>query len=987
MDFLVLDRKCDTGNMPLHVNDFNCQKDIKQENSEKNDFDDDLYFDEELNSYLNQLEAIPIELFEENCEDSSDGSKAYKNALTERTQAASTSTSECPSTAEDADSAASISSFVAKTAFNVLPKKGQEEESKLSLATINRQMASDSGASLSIAVCAQMISRSRQKTVRADTVTNTYRKCKEQLSEEGSFSTFENPNRVTSSENSPSRTVISNFVERVSKLDGDSERTKKRRKRKERDYSKDYLSDGRTKNSVNAEKVIEESVSSTREQGGVKRQIISCMEAACRLETESPIPQKESCDDGNDEEDKNLISLDIIKTEHNLQRLRRDSSSSSSSFSGRETVILPLENARLPHLKGELQCTTPQKWKTCVLDRSSSSESLFHSGDSICVISEREPSPFPISKAISDVASCQIESNVIETKSDIAVPKADCFKSTSDCTKISSETCKSDPILAPKRNKYGLLKEIQFKSSDLQRQSSSPPLSLTTESQLNSQICKGECKVLQPKAVARRQGSRTPSPCCASGITASDPSTLRHKSLSPLPPRYSGSAFYHGMFHKSRISPILVSTEQQTDKQVTPTDSRSHCSAKAEVESSKPKDKLHGPELVQGTKFFTLKHNKSTSISPERHTVNSKSMSPVSSSSSYSPVKKRSRSRTEDSKSMSPVSSSSSYSPVKRKSRSRTVDCKSMSPVSSSNSYSPVRKRSRSRTVDSKSMSPVNSSSSYSPVKRRSRSRTADCKSMSPVSNSSSYSPVRKRYRSRTQRRSSKSQSRSPLKYRRQSRSMSPWRRRWKNQRSHSRSVSPPKWQSRSRSPWRRRTRSRSRVITRYCRSRSRGRKSHSPRRGSRSPRKDSQSRRSSRSRRRSRSRRDSRSPRIGSRSPRRGSRSPRRYSRSPRRYSRSLRRYSRSPRRYSRSPRRVSRKRRRRSSSMSISPPSAAEKRMRLKEKTETAICSIVAALNGTRTTATAVSVTQRQKASAASTVSSVPSGALPVVQLTQVQ
>jgi hypothetical protein len=878
--FLVLDRKCDAGNMSQDVKDFDCQNGLKQKISEKKDSDEDLYFDEELNSYLNQLEAIPIELFEENCGDSSDGSKRRKNAFTERTQAASRNTYACPSTAEDAVSAASISSFIEKSVSNVLQKKGQEE-SKMSVGTINEQMGSDSEKDLSIAVCGQMISRSRQKTVRADTVINTYGNCREQSPEEESFSSFENSNRVTSSENSPARTVISTSVKRVSKLETDSQRTKKRRKRKEREYSENCLSDSGTKNSVNAEKIMEESVSSTREKGGMKKDIISCMEAVCRLETESPVSHKKYCDDSNDEDDKNLYSIDIIKTENNLRRYRRDSSSSlSSSFSGRETVILPLEDHRLPHLKEELRCTTPNKWKTCVLEDSSSSESLFQSADDVCVISEDEPSPFPISKAISDIASCQIVSDVIETKNDLALPKADCFKTTSDCAKIFSETCESDPILTKERKKYGLLEKIQSKSSDLQRQSPSPSLSPTTESQLTSDSCNGACKVLQPKAIARKRGPRTPSPCSPPRVTASDLSTLGHKSLTPSPPRYSGSASVHGMFPKSNISPILVSTEQLTDKLRTPTGSSSDCSSKAEVESSKPKDKLHGSVLVQGTKLFTPKDSKSTSISPEES----------------------------------------------------SVSCKSMSPVSSCRSYSPARKRSGSRTVDRKSMSSVSSCSSYSPVRKRSISRT--------------------------QRRSWKSQSRSPCKYRRRSRSVSPWRRKWKKQRSSSRSISPQKWRWRSRSPWRGRARSRSRVVTRYCRSR--GRKS--------------------------RSRRGSRSPRRYSRSPRRYLRSPRRYSRSPRRYSRSPRRYSRSPRRYSRSPRRVSRKRRRRSSSLSISPPSAAEKRMKLKEKTETALCSIVAALNGTQSAATAVSVARRQNASAASTVSSVPSGALPTVQLTQV-
>lgn len=259
---------------------------------------------------------------------------------------------------------------------------------------------------------------------------------------------------------------------------------------------------------------------------------------------------------------------------------------------------------------------------------------------------------------------------------------------------------------------------------------------------------------------------------------------------------------------------------------------------------------------------------------------------------------------------------------------------------------------------------------------------------MSPVSRCSSYSPVRKRSKSRKQRRILKSQSVSPFKYRRQSRSVSPLRRNWDNRRSYSKSVSPPRWQLRSRSPWRRRDRSRLRVKSRYCRSRSRGRRSQSPNKGSPSPRRGSRC-----PRRGSRSRRDSRSPRRGSqarrssRSPRRYSQSPRKYSRSPRRYSRAPRRYSRSPRRYSRSPRRVSRKRRKRSCSLSLSPPSAAERRMKLKEKTETALCSIVAALNGSQTTATAVSVIRRQTAPAASTVSSVPPGALPTVKLAKVQ
>jgi len=967
--------------MPQLVKDFDSQKGLNNEISEKKDADEDLYFDEELDSYLNQLEAIPIELFEENCGDSSnDGSEERKDAITRRTQAASRNTPECPSTAEEAESASSASSFTAKTVFNVVQKKVQEEDSKLSLASINRQMGSDVEGDLSIAVRGQMISRSRQKTVRDDIAKNTYGKCKEESSGDESFSACENPDRITGSEASDARTGITACVTGVSKLETDPQGTMMGRKKKEGGNSKNCLSDSRTKNSVNAEKIMEESVSSTRKQGGMETDVISCMEAACRLETESQVPQTVYCDGSNVEDDKNLISLDIIST-----RCRRDSSSSlSSSFSGRETVILPLDDPRLPHPKEEQWCTSPNKLNTCVLVHGSSSESVSQSLDAIGVISEREPSPFPISKTISDNASCQIESGVIETTQDVALPKAVHLKSTSDCTIILSDTCESD----------------------LERRSS-PSLSPITHSQSISDSLKTKCEVLQSEVIARKLSPRTPLPHTPPRVTASDLSTLGDISFTPPPPRYSGSASAHGNLRKSKMSPISVSTVQQTEELGVPTDPRSDFSARAEVESSKLKDNLHGPYVVQGTKFSTLNDSKSTSISREPRTVDCKSMSPVSSSSSHSPVRKGSISRTVDRKSMSPVSSSSLHSPIRKRSRSRNVDCKSMSPISSSSSYSPLKKISESRTVDHKSLSPVSSSSSHLPVKKISKSRTVDHKSMSPVSSSSSYSPVRKRSRSRTvdrksvspvysycsyspgrkrsrsrrQRRSSKSQSRSPFKYRGQSKSTSPLGRNWDNRRSRSKSGSPPRCQMRSRSPWRRRARSRSRVVSRYCRSRSRGRRSQSPSRGSRCPRRGS------------RSRRDSRSPRRGSearrssRSPRRYSRSPRKYLRSPRRYSRAPRRYSRSPRRYSRSPKRVSGKRRKRSSSPSLSPPSAAERRRRLKEKTETALCSIVAALNGAQTTATTVSVIRRQTAPAASAVSSVPTGALPTVKLTKVQ
>ena len=1106
--------------MPQHVKDFSPQNSLTQEISKKEDSDEDLYFDEELDSYLNQLEAIPIELLEENGGGSSEGSKGDKNAFIEGPQAASRNASdcaECPGTAEDTEPTSSISSFTTKTDINGLRKKGQEEESKLAVATINSRMGSESE-HLSIEVCGQMISRSRQKTAGADTLKNVYGKCKEDCSDKESFSTSQDANRLTSSEKSPARAVIIPYVERVSKSKTDLPRTKRRRKRKERDYNRNSLSGSRTKNSVSTEKITEDSISSTQEQGRMKTDIFYCMETACRLEAVSSVPQKKYCDGSND--DKNLISFDSIKTETNIVRFRRDSSSSLSSFSSRETVILPFEDPRLCHRKGELRCTSPGRLKTCVLVHSSSSENLSQSADAICVMSEREPSPFPLSKATSDIASCQIVSDVIETNNDIALSKADHFKTSSDCTKISSETCESDPILTQK----GSLTQINSEHIDFQRQSSSPSLSPTTESQLKSDSFNGECEGFQAQVIAGRRGPRTPSPCTPTLVTVSDLSTIRGKSLTPSPPRYSRSASVHGMFHKPKISPVLVSTEQQTDKLETPKDWRSDCAAKVEVESTKPRDKVHGSDLVQGTKLYALKDNKATSISPERNTVDSKSLSPgsscsvsspvkkksrsrtvdckstssVSSSSSSSPVKKRSRSRTVDCKSTSPTSSSSSSSPVKKGSRSRTMECKSTSPVSISSLSSPVKKGSRSRTVDCKSMSPISISSLSSPVNKRSRSRTVDCKSTSPVSSKSSsspvkkgsrsrtvdykstsptsscsssslvkkgsrsgtvdykstsptsscsssspvkkgsrsrtvdykstsptsscsssslvkkgsrsgtvdyismssvssgslsspvkkgsrprtvdykstspvsscssYSPVRKRSRSRRQR-SSRSQSRCPYRYWRRSRSMSPSRRKWKSRRSHSRSVSPPRLRSRLRTPRRRRARSRSPVITRYCISRSRIIKSRSPSRGLWSPR------------------RGSRSPRRGSRSPRRGSQSPRRYSRSPRRGSRSPRRGSRSPRRYSRSPRRVPQKRRRKPSSLSLSTESAAEKRMWLKEKTETALSTIVAALNGTQTTATAVSATNRHNASAASTVRAMPSGALPTMQQTQVQ
>jgi hypothetical protein len=948
--------------MPQLVKDFDSQKGLNNEISEKKDADEDLYFDEELDSYLNQLEAIPIELFEENCGDSSnEGSGEHKDAVTRRTQAASRNTPECASTAEEAESAANASSFTAKTVFNVVQKKVQEEDSRMYLASINRQMGSDLEEDVSIAVCGQMTSRSGQKTVRADIAKNTYGKCKEKYSEVESFSACENPDRITGLEASNARTGITAYVTGVAKLETDPQRTMMGKKKKEEDNSKNYLSDSRTKNSVSAEKIMEESVSTTREQGGMETDIISRMEAACKLETESQVPQTIYCDSSNVEDDKNLISLDIISTEHHLLRCRRDSCSSlSSSFSGRETVILPLDDPRLPRPKEEQWCPSPNKLNTCVLVHGSSSESMSQLLDAMGVMSEREPSPFPISKTVSDNASCQIESGVIETKKDAALPKALRLKSTSDCIIISSDTCESD-----------------------MERWSSPPLSPETHSQSVSDSSKGKCEVLQSKVIARKLDPRTPLPHTPPRVTASDLSTLGDISFTPPPPRYSGSGPAHEKLCKSKILPILVSTVQQTEELGAPTDSRSDYSAKAEVESSKLKDNLHGSCVVQGTKFSTLNDSKTTSISREHRTVDCRSMSPVSSSSSHSPAREGSISRTVDRKSMSPISSSSSYSPVK-KSKSRTVDHKSTSPVSSSSSYSPGRKRSGSRTVDRKSMSPVSSSSSYSPVRKRSGSRTVDHKSMSPVYSCSSYSTVRKRSRSRRQRRSSKSQSVSPFKYRRQSKSTSPLGRNWDNRRSRSKSGSAPRWQMRSRSP-RRRARSRSQVISRYCRSRSRGRRARSPSRGSPSSRRCP--------RRGSRSRRDSRSPRRGSearrssRSPIRYSRSPRKDLRSPRRYLRAPRRYSRSPTRYSRSPRRVSGKRRKRSSSLSLSPPSAAERRRMLKEKTETALCSIVAALNGTQTAATTGNVIRRQTAPAASAVSSVPTGAFPTVKLRKVQ
>jgi hypothetical protein len=821
--------------MPQYVKrDLSCQNDLKQDIPEESDDSADFDLDEEIDSYLNQLEAIPIELSEENCGDSSDGAKGLHNVLTETSKAASRNTPEYPAsvplvTTENTESAASIRSFIAKTVFNVLQQKRQEEEEKLSVATVNNRhivSGSNSEEDLSSAIRRQVISKTTQKTARADKVINKYQNNKEGMSKEESLSAFLSPNRNVSLEKSPGKTVITTNVKRAKKSKINSQKknkkSKRRRERKRRNYSNKSTSDSSTDIVT-----MQDSSPSTPELDGMMTDIAPFLGTSLRSEMESSVALKRECSDSK-EGDRNVVSLDIIKTESNFLKSRKDScSSSSSSLSGRETVVLPLRDPRLPHLKQDLQLAA---LKTSDLSHVSSSESLHLSTDAFCMVSKREPSPFPISKPVSG--------DEIEGKDYPPLLKFDCSKSPSGCREISSEIgtgdSESDSLLTLEQNRQKRhLRKSKSKDEDShtvyhhpRRQSHSSSLSPSRRSRLKSSYYRNEHEVLQSKVkVRRRSCSRTPPPYFLHSVVSSELSMCRRKSLTPSPPRYSSSKSLFGRPHESKISPHSDTTGQQTEELRTLADSRSDSPVKAETELSNPEVQVPGSDPVQSSKHSSPTGSKSTSVSPKRSIV--------------------------------------------------------------------------------------------------------DYRSLSPVSSLASDPRARTRSGSRRLRKTWKSQSRSPCRSRRSSRSVSPWRRKRKYRRSHSRSISPRRrrtrsrspwrmrsrspWRIRSRSPWRSRSRSRSPAGIRYLKSKSRSRKSLSPRRGSR--------------------------------------------------------------------------KHRRHSSSLSLSPPTPAEKRMRLKEQTETRLASLVAAMNRNQTATTTVSVPQSHHAPAATTRCAVPSSVLRTQLPIQVQ
>jgi hypothetical protein len=791
-------RKYNSGNMPQHVI---CQIDPKQSISGDYDLAKDFDLDEEIDSYLNQLEAIPIELCEDGRGDSSDVTKGVKNVHTETPQAVARNTPkhlESPTKSANTESTGRFSSIIAKTVFSVLQKKRQEEESKLSVARVNsRQTASGSNSEdeLSTVICRQPTSKTKETVAGVAKVKHSYHNRKKKTSGEKSLSATVSPNRSGSREKSSETTVLTTYMTRDSMPKSNLwsyKESKSRREREKSVYNKN-MSDIST-SIVNVGEIMQQSISITQTQDGIKTDIIPYIEAA------SSVPLEEYCDSSNDHYDnQNVVPQNNIKTENNLIEFRRDltlsplSLSSSSSLSGRETVVLPLRDPRLPHLNRESQLTSLKKWAADVMAHVSS-ESFCQSIDPFCMISKREPSPFPISKPLSEIPTCD--------------------QIVSDCSTVYAgknvASNESGSLLTSKENEQKLLKKSESKDKDLstlccyeRKRSHSRSQFPSVRSPLKFGYCKSESKNLQPVIEVRRKlCDKTPSPSTMRTVIVSKFPLRKQKLPTPSPPRYSRSEYRSRLSRESKIPSRSVSTGQHTEEQGTPASSRSDTLAKTEIESSKPKNNIPESDFVHDPKYSVPIHHASTSMSRER----------------------------------------------------RIIDYKSLSPVSSHNSYSPPRKRPRS--------------------KRKS-----------------------KFYKSR---------SRSPYRFRRRSRSVTPLRRKWKYQRSRSRSVSSRR-RSRSKSPKRRRFRSRSPVGIR--------------------------------------------SGSIKSRSPRRGLR-----------------------------------KHRRRSSSLSVSPPSPARKRTRLRKQTETGFSSLIYSLNGNRTSAMPVSVTQNYSVPVATTNPLASSAALPAPQLTQV-
>jgi hypothetical protein len=747
-------RKCNSENMPQHVI---CQSDPKQDISGNYEFANDFDLDEEIDSYLNQLEAIPIELCEEGHGDSSDVTKGVKNVLTETPKAVARNTPKhlkSPTKSENTESTGCFSSIIAKTIFSVLQKKRQEEESKLSVARVNsRQTASGSNSEdkLSTVICRQLMSKTKEMVDRVAKVKHSYDNSKKKTPREKSLSAIVSPNRSGSQEKSPEITVLTTYMKRNSISKSNLWSYKKRKSRREREkrvYNKN-MSDIST-SIVNTGEIMQQSISTTQTQDGIKTDIIPCIEAA------SSVPLEKYCDSSNDhDDDQNVVPQINIKTENNLIEFKGDftlspsSLSSASSLSGRETVILPLRDPRLPHLNQESQLASLKKWAADVMAHVSS-ESFCQSIDPFCMISKREPSPFPISKPLSEIPTCgQI---------------------VSDCSKIyegkNVATNESDSLLTSKENEQKLLKKSKSKDKDLstlcyyeRKRSHSRSQFPSIRLPFKLGYHKSKSKNLQPVIDVRRKlCDKTPSPSTMRTVIVSKFPLRKQKLLTPSPPRYSRSEYRSRLLHESKIPPRSFSTGQHTEERRTPASSRSDTSAKTEIESSKPKNNIPESRLIHDSKYSAPIHHASTSISHKRRIIDYKSLSPVCSHNSYSPPRKRPRSKRQ-----SKFYKSRSRSPYRFRRRSRSV--------------TPLRRKWKYQRSRSRSVSSRRRSRSRSPKRRRFRSR----------------SPVGIRYlRSRSGSTKSRSTRRGLRKHRRRSSSLS---------------VSPP-------SPARKRTRLRKQTET-----------------------------------------------------------------------------------------------------------------------------------------------------------------------------
>ncbi|XP_069674079.1 uncharacterized protein [Periplaneta americana] len=271
----------------------------EQEEGEQDDSVGDFDLDEEIDSYLNQLEAIPIELLEDTCVENSDGNAAGTSDRNNRVYSA-----------PEVDTTASITTFIAKTVIGVLQQKKLQGE--------------------------------KASTVQA-------------------------------------------------KTEGPQKKSKKRRGKTKRKY---------------------------RKRGGKKRKRVVNNETHIDI---SGLVKKEVIPFLGDEEPVAGIALTDELPAENVVKSRRNSS--ASSLSGRETVILPLTDPRLPHVlqSSALASVSPlENLQTEIIDPAI----------------KREPSPFPLSKInnVSDNAQTECE-----------MAKSKCTETISECIKELNVIEKCDP--------------------------------------------------------------------------------------------------------------------------------------------------------------------------------------------------------------------------------------------------------------------------------------------------------------------------------------------------------------------------------------------------------------------------------------------------------------------------------------------------------------------------------------------------------------